>query len=128
MLLLPDRGVQDWYGREDDPALVLLPTPQPWSVYAYVQALYDGCWYGQDLLVAAARRWHERYGAEPVGAFDVMTWLTVARPPADPEDAWRLTLEHHALAESTFVTPGVELRQHARLLPGLDRWVLFSRP
>ena len=125
----PDLGIQDWFGlKEERTTLVLLPAAQPWAVYAYVNALYDACGYGQDLLVAAARRWHERYGAEPVAALEVMTWLTVARPPTDPDDAWRLALEHNTLAENTLVTSAVPLRQHAHLLPHLDRWVLFSRP
>jgi hypothetical protein len=54
-----------------------------------------------------------------------MTWLTVSRPPNEPDEARRLAVEHHALAEHTFVTPSVELRQHVHLLPHLDRWVLF---
>ncbi|MEV4490042.1 DUF4253 domain-containing protein [Micromonospora coxensis] len=124
-----DMTVQDWYGSTDEPAtLVLLPVAQPWAVYAYVNALHDACGYGHDLLVAAARHWHERYGAEPVAAWEVTTWLTVARPPTDPEEAWRLALQHYALAENTIATPAVTLREHAHLLPRLDRWVLFSRP
>ncbi|NUS16063.1 MAG: DUF4253 domain-containing protein [Streptomyces sp.] len=125
----PYQTVQDWFGStEEAAALVLLPAAEPWAAYAYVDALHDACGYGQDLLVAAARRWYERYGAEPVAALDVMTWLTVARPPADPDDAWRLAFEHHVLAEATCRVPGVPLRQHARLLPHMNRWVLFSRP
>ena len=128
-LIEPDSSIQDWFGStEDSVALVLLPAAEPWAVYAYVDALYEACDYGQDLLVAAARRWHERYGAETLGAFGVMAWLTVARPPIDPDEAWRLAFEHHVLAEATFRVPDVPLRQHARLLPQLDRWVLFSRP
>lgn len=125
----PDPLVQDWFGStEDATALVFLPTAKPWAAYAYVDALYEACGYGQDLLVAVARRWHERFGAETVGAFGVTTWLTVARPPTDPHDAWRLAFEHHVLAEATLRIPEVPLRQHARLLPRLNRWVLFSRP
>ncbi|GIG69438.1 DUF4253 domain-containing protein [Phytomonospora endophytica] len=124
----PGPGVQDWYGTEDSAVLVLLPTPEPWSAYAYVDALHDACGYGQDLLTAAARRWHERFGAEPVAALGVMTWLSVARPPAEPETAWRLAFEHHVLAENTFSGPGLSIRDHARALLGRDRWVLFSRP
>jgi uncharacterized protein DUF4253 len=124
----PDPGVQDWFGQEKSPALVLLPAAQPWAVFAYVHGLYDACWYGHDLLVAAARRWYERYGAEPVAALDVMSWFNVSRPPTDPDEAWRLAFEHYALAETTLTVPDVPLRQHARLLPTLDRWVLFSRP
>jgi Domain of unknown function (DUF4253) len=108
-LVGPDTGVQDWYGSKDEATtLVLLPAAQPWAVYAYLNALYDACWYGHDLLVAAARRWYERYGAEPVAALEVATWLTVARPPADPADAWRLALEHETLAENTLATPAVQ--------------------
>lgn len=125
----PDVGVQDWFGSADERVtLVLLPVPQPWAVYAYLNALSDSCGYGQDLLVAAARRWYERYGAEPVAAFEVVTWLMVTRPPTDPDDAWRLAAEHDLLAESTLAAPGISLRQHAHLLPHLDRWVLFSGP
>ncbi|MGB2571725.1 DUF4253 domain-containing protein [Micromonospora citrea] len=128
-LVGPDMSVQDWYGSTDEPVtLVLLPAAQPWAVYAYVNALHDACGYGHDLLVAAARHWHERYGAEPVAALEVTTWLTVARPPTDPEEAWRLALAHYTLAENTLATPAVTLREHAHLLPHLDRWVLFSRP
>ncbi|HEY1178090.1 MAG TPA: DUF4253 domain-containing protein, partial [Phytomonospora sp.] len=124
----PDLSVQDWYGAEDPAVLVLLPTPEPWSVYAYVDALYDTCGYGQHLLTAAARRWHERHGAEPVAALGVTTWLSVTRPTTDPETAWRLAFEHHVLAENTFSGPGLSIRDHARALLGRDRWVLFSRP
>jgi hypothetical protein len=125
----PDLSVQDWFGWEDAPALVLLPAAQPWAVYAYVHTLYDACWYGHDLLVAAARRWYERYGAEPVAALgEVMAWFTVARPPTDPDEAWRLAFEHYTLAQTTLTVPTVPLRQHAHLLPRLNRWVLFSRP
>lgn len=128
-LIEPDRFVQDWFGSsEDAAALVLLPAAEPWAAYAYVDTLYEACGYGQDLLVAVARRWHERYGAETIGAFGVTAWLTVARPPTDPDEAWRLAFEHHVLAEATFRLPKVPLRQHARLLPHLDRWVLCSRP
>jgi hypothetical protein len=52
----PYLGVQDWFGSEDHPALVLLPAAQPWAVYAYVHGLYDACRYSHDLLVAAVRR------------------------------------------------------------------------
>ncbi|SCG76062.1 DUF4253 domain-containing protein [Micromonospora coxensis] len=128
-LVGPDTGVQDWFGSTEERAtLVLLPVAQPWAVYAYVDALHDACGYGHDLLVAAARRWYERYGAEPVAAWEVTTWLTVARPPTDPDEAWRLAFEHYTLAENTLATPAVTLREHAHLLPHLDRWVLFSRP
>lgn len=128
-LIEPDSTVQDWYGTsEETAALVLLPVADSWAAYAYVDALYEACGYGQDLLVAAARRWHARHGAETIGAFGVTTWLTVSRPPTEPDEAWRLAFEHHVLADATFRMPQVPLRQHARLLPRLDQWVLFSRP
>ncbi|MFC0004445.1 DUF4253 domain-containing protein [Micromonospora siamensis] len=128
-LVAPDPGIQEWYGSPDElTTLVLLPVPQPWAVYAYVNALHDSCAYGQDLLVAAARRWYERHGAEPVAALEVSTWLRVTRPPTDPREAWRLATEHHTLAENTLATPAVALREHAHLLTELRHWVLFSRP
>ena len=124
----PDQGVQEWFGEDDDVMLALLPSPHPWAVFAYVDALYDTCGYGQDLLTAAARRWYERHGAEPVAALGVMTWFAVTRPPTSPDEAWNAAAEHYALAENTFSTPGISVREHARTLSGADRWVLFSRP
>jgi hypothetical protein len=58
----------------------------------------------------------------------VATWNQVTRPPTDPDEAWRLAFEHHVFAENTFSDPGIALREHARLLTGMDRWVLFSSP
>lgn len=124
----PDPYFQELYGTESGLALVLLPTPDPWAAYAYVHALDSASGYGHDLLVAAAKRWHERYGAEPVAALAVMSWLTVTRPPTDDDELLRLAVEHEILAENTLSTPGLSRRQHARMLSGADRWVLFSRP
>ena len=125
----PGTGVQDWYGTTDIPLdLALLPSAEPWSVFAYVNALYDTCGYGHDVLAAAARRWHDHHGAEPVAALGVTAWLTVPRPPADPAAAWRTAFEHHVLAENTTATPALTVREHAEMLPALHTWVLFSRP
>ncbi|GAA0339472.1 hypothetical protein GCM10010151_31370 [Actinoallomurus spadix] len=35
---------------------------------------------------------------------------------------------HCRAREDTFSAPGVPLREHAHLLPRLERWVLFPRP
>jgi hypothetical protein len=70
--------------------LILLPVAEPWAVHACISSFYDASGYGQDLVVAAARRWHERYGAEPVALWGTMIQMVVSRPPAEVTDAWPL--------------------------------------
>ncbi len=77
---------------------------------------------------AAARRWHERWGAEPVALWGTMMQFTVSHRPATPDDAWMLAREHDILAANTLSNPGIPLRDHARALTILDRWFLHSRP
>ena len=57
-----------------------------------------------------------------------MAWFAVSRPPTDPDELLRLAAEHEILAENTLVTPGNSRRQHAEMISGADRWVLFSCP
>ena len=54
---------QNWFIPDSPVALALLPVAEPWAAYAFVHTLYD-CDHA--LLVKAAQRWNERYGAEPV--------------------------------------------------------------
>ena len=100
-----------WYTPRWPVALAFLPRAEPWSTYAYVHTLYGT---DHDLVVAAARRWHERYGAEPVAAWGTMTQLLVSRRPAEPEEALRLAVEQVVLARDTIGPLGIPLRWHAR--------------
>jgi hypothetical protein len=105
--------------------LVILPRPEPWAAYAYVESACLVSGRPPELLIAAAHRWHDRYGAEPTVA-GIAMGFTVARPPADVADAERLAAEHMFFAALT--ANGVRLRAYARALLQLDRWTLFERP
>jgi hypothetical protein len=124
----PPLDYQDWFVPDDSIALVLLPTSVPWEVHAYVSSLFDIGVYGGEIVIAAARRWHERWGAEPVALWGTMMQFTVSHRPATPDDAWMLAREHDILAANTLSNPGIPLRDHARALTVLDRWFLHSRP
>ena len=121
----PPLDYQDWFEPPWPVALAFLPTAEPWSTYAYVHTLYG---IDHDLVVAAARRWHERYGAEPVAAWGTITQMLVSTRPREPDEALRLAVQHVVLAPATIGPPGIPLRWHARALLTLDRWLLHSRP
>ncbi len=103
--------------------LVILPRPEPWAAFAYLNPY--GVWGTPgDVMLAAAHRWHERYGAEPT-TIGLANAFTVSRPPTDPADAERLAIEHVAIAG---LTAGTTTRAYARALLQLDRWCLYDRP
>lgn len=104
--------------------LVIVPRPEPWAAFAYVNSVFSVGGYEPELLVAAARRWHERYGAEPT-VVGIATGFMVSRPPADLVDAERLAAEHQFFAG---LTAGTTVRAYARALLQLDRWALYDRP
>jgi hypothetical protein len=105
--------------------LVILPRPEPWAAFAYVESVCLVTGHDPELLIAAAHRWHDRYGAEPTVVGIAMGFM-VARPPTDVADAERLAAEHLIFAGLT--ANGVPLRAYARALLKLDRWTLFDRP
>ncbi|MEV4349706.1 DUF4253 domain-containing protein [Actinoplanes sp. NPDC049596] len=103
--------------------LVILPRPEPWAAFAYLNPY--GVWgVPGDLLLAAARRWHERYGAAPT-TIGLANGFTVARRPTGMAEAERLAVEHEAIAGLTARTT---TRAYARALLDLDRWCLYNRP
>lgn len=120
-----DLRYQDWFTPPWQVALALLPAGDPWNTYAYVHTLFEA---DHAMLVSAARRWHERYGAEPVAAFGTVAQLLVGKRPEGQEDALRLAVEHVSLAIDTIGPPGIALRWHAQALLQLDRWQLHRRP
>jgi hypothetical protein len=106
--------------------LALLPTMQPWEVYAYVEGLWNR---PSDRLIKAARSWNERFGAECVAFYPgYSTQLRVARPPADISTAFELAREHWLLAADTLMLPGTRLRDYARALVQNRYWELKSKP
>jgi hypothetical protein len=104
--------------------MVILPRPEPWAAFAYLRSVFTVGGYKPELLVAAAHRWHDRYGAEPT-VVGIATGFEVARPPIDLVDAERLAAEHLFLAR---LTAGTSPRAYARALLRLDRWALYDRP
>ncbi len=103
--------------------LVILPRPEPWAAFAYLNP-YGGWGTPGDLLLAAARRWHERYGAAPT-TIGLANGFTVPRPPTELADAERLAVEHEAIAGLTART---RTRAYARALLRLNQWCLYDRP
>jgi hypothetical protein len=75
-------------------------------------------------VLAAARRWHERYSAAPT-TIGLANGFTVPRPPVELADAERLAVEHVAIAGLTAQT---SIRAYARALLELDQWCLYNRP
>ncbi|MEU8234633.1 DUF4253 domain-containing protein [Actinoplanes sp. NPDC048967] len=113
----------DVTGYGDPELLVILPRPEPWAAFAYLDP-YGGWGTPGDLVLAVARRWHERYGAAPT-TIGLANGFTVPRPPTEPADAERLALEHVAIAGLTARTT---VRAYARALRELDHWCLYNRP
>jgi hypothetical protein len=103
--------------------LVILPRPEPWAAFAYLDP-YGGWGTPGDLVLAAARRWHERYGAAPT-TIGLANGFTVPRPPTELADAERLAVEHVAIAGLTAKT---STRAYARALLELHQWRLYNRP
>jgi hypothetical protein len=109
-------------------AVALVPTDHPTDALAYTG--FFGAYGPSGLpgLIAVARDWSARYGAELVTNWGTMLWFAVSRPPEDIDDAFRLAHEHTVLAPCTTILPGVSTRDHARALLGRDRWFLHERP
>jgi hypothetical protein len=76
------------------------------------------------VVLAAARRWHEQYGAAAT-TIGIAIGFTVPRPPTTWADAERLAVEHTSIAG---LTAGTTTRAYARALRRLNRWCLYTRP
>jgi hypothetical protein len=117
---LDSYGIEGW---GDIEAIVVVPAPEPWAVFAYLNP-YGGLGMAGELLVAAARRWFERYGAEPT-LVGLANGFEVAKRPAGPAEAMDLATEHVVMAG---LTAGNTLHGYARSLLELDHWCLYNRP
>ncbi|WP_433825816.1 DUF4253 domain-containing protein [Actinoplanes sp. CA-015351] len=113
----------DLTGFGEPELLVILPRPESWAAFAYLDP-YGGWGTPGELMLAAARRWHERYGAAPT-TIGLANGFTVPRPPTELADAERLAVEHMAIAG---LTAGTTTRAYARALLQLDQRCLYSRP
>ena len=107
---------------ELDNRLVLVPTPHPWAVPAYVH--YWGAGSSRhEVLVRMLRSWYERYEAVIWAATPVTIHLHVARPIADIFDALAVAAE-----QAPFCKMDDLLRDRARALLGAGFWELYDRP
>jgi hypothetical protein len=79
-------------------------------------------------VIAVARHWRTKYGAELVANWGTMLQFHVNRPPTTIKDAFDLAHEQAVLAPDTTILPNVSLRDHARALLGRTEWFLHERP
>ncbi|MEV4279730.1 DUF4253 domain-containing protein [Actinoplanes xinjiangensis] len=108
----------------DPEVLVIVPRPEPWAAFAYLDAYASLLGTRSELMTAAARGWGERYGAVPT-VIGLACGFTVSRPPTELADAERLAAEHVAVAG---LTAGTSIRAYARALMELRHWTLYDRP
>jgi hypothetical protein len=76
-------------------ALVRVPTPHSWEIPAY---FLFGDWNGNarpEQMVAVAKYWNERWGAEICGISQESLEFRVARRPANHQEAVALLREHY---------------------------------
>lgn len=117
-----------WFETKQEPTqLIFLPCANGWEVPAYLH-FYGAESYGSELVVAALRKWEQKYGAQLVAHYGTMLQFVVEKPPSNPEDAFELAWEQQALAECTTALPCVSLRDHARSMLHANRWFLHDRP
>jgi hypothetical protein len=123
----PDLWYQEWYqpsGQQS--AIVFLPTPHPWETLGFMSWWASELAGGNEPLVAVLQDWYERFGAELVAHWGTMLQIVTSRRPSDPEAAWYLALEHELIAPYTLHQ--FPVREHARTLLQVDRWLLHERP
>ena len=88
--------------------LAELPVKNPWEVFAYLPfGGWNECPDPADLM-AAAKYWHERYGAVPaVMTHDVLEFLLPA--PVPQEAAWEVAQEHYAFCPDVIEQGGTDM-------------------
>ncbi len=102
-------------------ALILLPVEHSWEALAYMR--FHGTEGGKSAaVVSMLKHWNEQYGAELVSHYGTMLQLKSSRKPDTLEAALQLCLEHEAVAESTMLTPGVTVIEHAQVLQHKYSW------
>ena len=105
--------------------LAKIPTARNWEAPAYMgMGGWNDC-PDASVLVAFAKRWQERYGAEIVSmTFDVMEF-TVANPPRTKEAALELAKEQYVFC-SDIVDQGVgDVASLAAVLLGSNYWYFW---
>lgn len=114
---------QDWCELDKTMPLILLPNPHSWNALAYMH------WYGGSKnSIYLLKQWQEEYGAELVCLYGTVLQLFVERKPSSIEEAFELASQQIAMASWRFSKSGVSIRNHARALLNLDRWLLEDNP
>jgi hypothetical protein len=125
----PDDGLHlTWFDPGQPVILALLPVPNSEESLAYASFYGAEGERHHEELIAIARRWRERFGADLYANWGSMLQFVVARPPSNLHDAFEVTLEQARVAGSTIYLPGRTIRQHARALVDRKTWFLHERP
>jgi len=106
-------------------ALILLPVEHSWEALAYMR-FHGTEGGGSAAVVSMLKHWNDTYGAELVCHYGTMLQLKSSSKPDNLEAALQLSLEHESVAESTTVTPGVTVIEHAQVLQHKHRWFLHQ--
>jgi hypothetical protein len=105
--------------------LVILPTLDPSLIPAFLN--FGGWNECPDAAthVAAARYWHEKYGAEIVAITDDIIEYRVKRRPASREEAMTLAREHYELCSDIVLQGSGTLEPLAATLMASDWWFFW---
>ena len=113
--------------KKPHPSVILakIPTPRAFEVPAYLKF---GGWNScpePSAHVAVWRRWQESYGAEILCLSGDVIEATVARPPVNKEECYKLAREQFAYCED-IVTQGVQtIDALAAVLCGGKSWYFW---
>lgn len=103
--------------------LALIPCEGPTEIF---RTLPFGDWNdcpGDDLHTALLRRWHQKYGAEPIYRSHDELELYIPRPPQNPDEAVQLALDHFAYAPDTGEPE--RMQKYAAYLLGAHAWYFW---
>ena len=109
-------------------ALVRIPTPRSWEIPAYtLYGRWNACpTSGQ--MVAVARHWHEKYGADICALGDGTLEFRVERPPTDLREALELSREQMLFCDEgmddLIGAPDI-FRDAVSLLPIQKYWIFW---
>lgn len=105
-------------------ALVRVPTPHSWEIPAYF--LFGGWNFiaSPAQMVAVAKYWHERWGAEICGICQESLEFRVARKPPSHEEAVALLREHYLFCSEIELDQDA-LEEMAADLRVMDYWFFW---
>ncbi len=103
--------------------IALIPTPISWQAPAYLR--FDSGFISPAIHTAMARRWHEQYGAEVIGAFPDLIEMWVAWPPLTREDALELAKEQYIYCNDIVIQGTQTLQALAAGLLGGTAWFFW---